>query len=125
MTALMVNTVEVLRVRLLLPLHKFRPRRSGTFQQQVNVIRHQTIRINHDSVSLPIVRKPFQVDLIVLFLEKGFLSLVSPYNNVIKNTRSKQPGLSRHGIPIIGCNQSLSTYLTGMSLARKKGVAQR
>ena len=85
----MVNTVEVLRVRLLLPLHKFRPRRSGTFQQQVNVIRHQTIRINHDSVSLPIVRKPFQVDLIVLFLEKGFLSLVSPYNNVIKNTRSK------------------------------------
>src|ERR1700758_5117428 len=93
MTALMVNTVKVLGIRLLQPLHEFRQRRSGTFQQQVNVIRHQTIRINHDSVSLPIVRKPFQVDLIVLFLEKGFLSLVSPYNNVIKNTRSKQSGL--------------------------------
>src|SRR6266542_6275998 len=76
MTALLVSAVEVLGIGLLEPLHVFGKGRLGTLEQQMNVIGHQTIRIDRDPVFPPIVGESFQVDSIVAVLQKGLLRVI-------------------------------------------------
>jgi hypothetical protein len=61
MTDLAVNPVEPLGVGLLQSLHELRDRPLGGLQQQVDMIRHQAVRIQPHPVSLPIPRQPGEI----------------------------------------------------------------
>jgi len=89
MTDFMMLTVKILCIGLLQPLHEFRHRVFGTLNQQMDVIGHQTVGVQHIVVFLAIPSEPFDIGLIIGFRSKGLLPLVASHNNVIQNPRGE------------------------------------
>ena len=86
MTAPVMQPVErqrVLRVRSPQRLRKriLRLRNSN----QMDMIRHQAVRVDSDIVAPAVPRQEFEVEFVVGLREKDLLSVVSPLRNVVSN----------------------------------------
>ena len=110
MSDLAVAAVEVLRVGLLEPLHKFGQGSGAGLKQQMDVVRHQTIGINSHVELRPVFLQPIKVGFVVIIGAKSFSSLVATHDNVIEQSGRKHSWTAGHeGRPIK--NQSLLSRL--------------
>jgi hypothetical protein len=81
--------IEILAIGLLQPLHEFRQRAFGALNQQMDVIGHQTVGVQHIVVFFAIPRQPFQLGLIITVGGENLLPLVASHNHVIEKPRGE------------------------------------
>jgi hypothetical protein len=62
----------------------------------MDMIGHQTVRMDRIVVFAPIPAQSLYVDAVILIAEKGPLSLVSSDNDVVEKTGRKQPWTTGH-----------------------------
>ena len=77
-SGLAMSKIEILAVKLSEPLHEFRQWLFGAFNQQMDVIGHQEVRVQHIVIFLAVPRQPFNIGLIITFRSEGLLPLVAP-----------------------------------------------
>jgi hypothetical protein len=93
---LVVNAIEVQRVGLLQALHELGERGAGCFHQQMDVVGHQAVRIDDHPILFAIPGQTIEVSLVVTRAQEGFLTLVSPDNDMIKEPRGEHSGAACH-----------------------------
>src|SRR5437016_9120202 len=95
MSGLAMPFIKILAVGLLQPLHEFRQWLFGAFNEQMDMVGHQAVGVQHIVIFLTVPCQPFDIALIVAFRSKGLLPLVASHNNVIQNPRGEYSGTTR------------------------------
>lgn len=91
-----MDTIEILRIGLLQALHKGREGLIGGFDQQVHMIRHQTVGPHvHPTVSA-VFGQPIGVRLVIGGRMKGGVPMVPPDNAMVEHLRSQDTWTARH-----------------------------
>ena len=97
MADFVVSQVKVLAVGLLQPLHELAQRVGGTFQEQMDMVGHQTVGVNGVAITPPVAGQTLEVGLVILITEKSLSPLIAPDNDVIEKPGGKHSGPSGHG----------------------------
>jgi hypothetical protein len=78
-----IAAVEILRVRLLQPLHEFAEGSGAALQEQVHVIRHQAVGVDSELELGAVVLQAIEVSFIVVVATKRFSSLIAAHDYVV------------------------------------------
>ena len=88
-SGLMMFNIEILAVGLLQALHELRERLLRALDQQMDVIGHQAVGVQHIVIFLTISSQSFDIGQIVALRCECLLALVAAHNNVIQNPRGE------------------------------------
>jgi len=91
-----VREVEILGVRLLKSLHELGQGDSGTLQEQMDVVRHETVGVQADFVLLAVACKSFEVRFVVAPGAEGFLAVVAAHDDVVEKAGGKEARTTGH-----------------------------
>ena len=61
----------------------------GAFNEQMDMVGHQAVGVQHIVIFLTVPCQPFNIGLIITFRSEGLLPLVASHNHVIQNPRGK------------------------------------
>lgn len=81
----------------------------------MHMIGHQAVRVDAYPVTVSVFGESLKISLVVAVSEKRLLSLVPAHYDVVKQTRSKDPGATSHADPCSTLNLRLSR-MKGLTL---------
>jgi predicted trehalose synthase len=91
-----IAAVEILRVRLLQPLHKFAERLRAALKEQVHVIRHQAVGVDSEMKPGAVVLQSVKVSFVIVVATECSSSLITADDDMVKKTRRKDSGTASH-----------------------------
>ena len=92
-----IGAVDVLHVALAESLHQL-PDTAGCFggEQQMDMIRHQRIRMNHAALGLGVLLQPFKIEAVVVFRIETGLPVIATLDDVNRDLRKHDAWTSGH-----------------------------